>query len=80
MALLMVLRFSLLILLVRRIRSRWNSVYKTSTEFIISFAEFFGELKGKSDQYKQGFNNSRFHKGVKAHPAKLYNCNVRKLP
>ena len=36
-------------------------------------------LKGKVNEYKDWFNHSRFHRGVKAFPIDLYECNVRKL-
>ncbi|MGA3289293.1 MAG: hypothetical protein ABSD42_03515 [Candidatus Bathyarchaeia archaeon] len=47
-------------------------------EFInpLKFPEW---LKEKIDEYTNWFNHSRFHRGVKAFPADLYECNVGKL-
>ncbi len=39
----------------------------------------FPQWLGKIGDYRQWFNNSRFHRGVKAYPAELYKCNVGKL-
>jgi DNA invertase Pin-like site-specific DNA recombinase len=36
-------------------------------------------LKGKIADYRDWFNHSRFHRGVKAFPVALYECNVRNL-
>ena len=36
-------------------------------------------LKGMVHEYREWFNHSRFHRGIKALPADLYECNVRNL-
>jgi hypothetical protein len=45
----------------------------------ITLGKFPEWLKGKLGEYKEWFSHSRFHRGIKAHPADLYKCNVRKL-
>lgn len=39
----------------------------------------FPQWLGKIGDYRQWFNDSRFHRGIKAYPAELYKCNVGKL-
>ena len=39
----------------------------------------FPQWLGKICDYRERFNNSRFHRGVKAYPSDLYKCNVGKL-
>ena len=39
----------------------------------------FPQWLGKIGDYREWFNNSRFHRGVKAYPSDLYKCNVGKL-
>ncbi len=48
-------------------------------EFINHLRKFPGWLKGQVNEYGDWFNNLRFHRGVKAFPAELYECNVGKL-
>ena len=36
-------------------------------------------LRDKVSEYREWFNHSRFHRGVKAFPVALYECNVRNL-
>jgi len=54
-------------------------IQNLNREFINHLRKFPQWLNGKLDEYKQWFNNSRFHRGVKAYPAELYKCNVGKL-
>ena len=39
----------------------------------------FPQWLGKIGDYQRWFNNSRFHRGIKARPSDLYKCNVGKL-
>jgi hypothetical protein len=48
-------------------------------EFVNHLREFPGWLKGKLQEYRERFNYLRFHRGIKALPADLYECNVRNL-
>jgi IS30 family transposase len=54
-------------------------IQNLNLEFVNHLRKFPQWLNGKLDEYRQWFNNSRFHRGVKAYPADLYKCNVRKL-
>jgi len=54
-------------------------IQNLNREFINHIRKFPGWLKGKLPQYKDWFNHSRFHRGINTQPAKLYECNVRKL-
>jgi IS30 family transposase len=54
-------------------------IQNLNREFVNNLRKFPEWLNGKLGEYKQWFNNSRFHRGVNAYPAELYNCNVRKL-
>jgi IS30 family transposase len=54
-------------------------IQNLNREFINHLRKFPQWLNGKLDEYKQWFNNSRFHRGVKAYQAELYKCNVGKL-
>lgn len=55
-------------------------IQNLNREFVNHLRKFPLWLNGKLDEYKQWFNNSRFHRGVKAYPADLYKkCNVGKL-
>jgi len=75
-----VLRFILRVLLIRRTRMRSKDASRTSTgSSSITLKKFPEWLKGKLDEYKEWFSHSRFHRGIEAHPADLYKCNVRKL-
>jgi hypothetical protein len=75
-----VLRFILRVLLIRRTRVRSRDASRTSTgSSSITLGTFPEWLKGKLGEYKEWFNRSRFYTGIKAHPADLYKCNVRKL-
>ena len=74
------LRLILRVLLIRRTRMRSRDASRTSTgSSSITLGKFPEWLKGKLGEYKEWFNHSRFHRGIKAHPADLYKCNVRKL-
>jgi transposase InsO family protein len=54
-------------------------IQNLNREFVNHLRKFPEWLKGKIDEYKDWFNHSRFHRGVKAFPAALYECNVRNL-
>ena len=54
-------------------------IQNLNREFVNHLRKFPEWLKGKIADYKDWFNHSRFHRGVKAYPATLYECNVRNL-
>ena len=54
-------------------------IQNLNREFINPLRKFPGWLKGQINEYRDWFNNLRFHRGVKAFPAELYKCNVGKL-
>jgi IS30 family transposase len=54
-------------------------IQNLNREFVNHLRKFPGWLKGKLREYREWFNHSRFHRGVKALPADLYECNVRNL-
>jgi transposase InsO family protein len=54
-------------------------IQNLNREFVNHLRRFPEWLKGRLGEYKDWFNHSRFHRGVKAFPATLYECNVRKL-
>jgi IS30 family transposase len=54
-------------------------IQNLNREFINPLRKFPEWLKGKIGEYRDWFNHLRFHRGVKAYPADLYKCNVRKL-
>jgi IS30 family transposase len=54
-------------------------IQNLNREFINPLRKFPEWLKGKLNDYKDWFNHSRFHRGVKAFPADLYKCNVGNL-
>jgi len=54
-------------------------IQNLNREFINPLRKFPEWLKGKISDYKDWFNHSRFHRGVKAFPADLYKCNVGNL-
>jgi IS30 family transposase len=54
-------------------------IQNLNREFINPLRKFPQWLKGQLSEYKDWFNHSRFHRGVKAFPADLYKCNVGKL-
>ena len=54
-------------------------IQNLNREFVNHLRKFPDWLKGSLCEYKEWFNHSRFHRGVKALPASLYECNVRKL-
>jgi IS30 family transposase len=54
-------------------------IQNLNREFVNHLRKFPEWLNGKLDDYRQWFNDSRFHRGVKAFPTALYKCNVRKL-
>jgi IS30 family transposase len=54
-------------------------IQNLNREFVNHLRKFPEWLKGKVNEYRDWFNHSRFHRGVKAFPADLYECNVRNL-
>ena len=54
-------------------------IQNLNREFVNHLRKFPEWLKGKVSEYRDWFNRSRFHRGVKTYPAALYECNVRKL-
>jgi len=54
-------------------------IQNLNREFVNHLRKFPGWLKGKIHEYRDWFNRSRFHGGIKAFPAELYECNVRNL-
>jgi transposase InsO family protein len=54
-------------------------IQNLNMEFVNHLRKFPEWLKGKLQEYKEWFNHSRFHRGVKAYPADLYKCNVGNL-
>lgn len=54
-------------------------IQNLNREFVNHLREFPGWLKGKLREYREWFNYSRFHRGIKAVPGDLYECNVRNL-
>jgi IS30 family transposase len=54
-------------------------VQNLNREFVNPLRKFPEWLKGKLGEYRDWFNHSRFHRGVKAFPAELYKCNVGNL-
>lgn len=54
-------------------------IQNLNREFVNHLRKFPEWLKGKVGEYRDWFNHSRFHRGVKAYPAALYECNVRNL-
>jgi len=51
-------------------------IQNLNREFIYQLRRFPGWLDGRVDEYKEWYNNSRFHRGINAMPAELYGCNV----
>ena len=47
-------------------------IQNLNREFVNHLRKFPSWLKGKLHEYKEWFNHSRFHRGIKAHPADLY--------
>lgn len=56
-----------------------RGIQNLNREFVNHLRKFPEWLKGKIREYRDWFNHSRFHRGIKAIPATLYECNVRKL-
>jgi len=54
-------------------------IQNLNREFVNHLRKFPEWLKGKLCEYRDWFNHSRFHRGVKTYPATLYKCNVRNL-
>lgn len=52
-------------------------VQDLNREFVNHLREFLGWLKGKLREYREWFNHSWFHRGIKALPVDLYECNIR---
>jgi transposase InsO family protein len=49
-----------------------RTIRNLNQEFVHHLRRFPGWLDGKVDEYREWFNNSRFHRGVNAFPAELY--------
>ena len=54
-------------------------IQNLNREFINPLRKFPAWVKDKLGDYKDWFNHSRFHRGVNAFPADLYECNVGNL-
>ena len=54
-------------------------IQNLNREFVNHLRKFPEWLKGNLRKYREWFNHQRFHRGVKAFPADLYECNVRNL-
>jgi transposase InsO family protein len=54
-------------------------IQNLNREFVNHLRRFPEWLDGKLQRYREWFNRSRYHRGVKAFPADLYECNVRNL-
>ena len=54
-------------------------IQNLNREFVNHLRKFPEWLKGKLSEYREWFNHSRFHRGIKALPTDLYECNVRNL-
>jgi IS30 family transposase len=54
-------------------------IQNLNREFVNHLRRFPEWLKGRLQDYKEWFNRARFHRGVKAFPIDLYECNVRNL-
>jgi IS30 family transposase len=54
-------------------------IQNLNREFVNHLRKFPEWLKGNLRDYREWFNHSRFHRGIKAHPADLYECNVSNL-
>lgn len=54
-------------------------IQNLNREFVNHLRKFPDWLKGKIGEYRDWFNHSRYHRGVKAFPINLYECNVRNL-
>jgi transposase InsO family protein len=54
-------------------------IQNLNREFVNHLRKFPEWLKGKLGEYRDWFNHSRFHRGVRAFPVTLYECNVRNL-
>jgi transposase InsO family protein len=54
-------------------------IQSLNREFVYLLGRFPGWLDSKLRSYREWFNHSRFHRGIKGFPADLYECNVGKL-
>jgi IS30 family transposase len=54
-------------------------IQNLNREFINQLRKIPKWLNGQLGEYKDWFNHSRFHRGVKAYPSELYECKVGKL-
>ena len=53
-----------------------RAIRNLSEDFVNLLRRFPEWLNGKISEYKAWYNNSRFHKGIKTIPKKLYKGNV----
>jgi hypothetical protein len=69
------------VLTIERVVELFSTAFEQNLNggFIYNLGKFLEWLRGKLGEYKERFSHSRFHRGVKAHSADLYKCNVRKL-
>jgi len=51
-------------------------IQNLNREFVYQLRKFPEWLKGKVKEYKDWYNNSRFHRGVNAIPGELYECKL----
>lgn len=56
-----------------------RAIQNLNREFVYQLRRFPEWLNGKIHDYREWFNRSRFHRGVNAFPADLYECQVSKL-
>ena len=54
-------------------------IQNLNREFVNHLRRFPEWLKGRVSEYRDWFNHSRFHRGVRAFPATLYEYKVRNL-
>jgi transposase InsO family protein len=54
-------------------------IQSLNREFVYLLRRFPGWLGGKLRSYRVWFNHSGYHRGIKGHPADLYECNVGNL-
>ena len=53
-----------------------RTIRNLSEEFVYQLSKFPDWLNGKIKEYKEWYNNSRFHRGIENIPCILYKCNV----
>jgi len=53
-----------------------RAIRNVSEEFVYHLRRFPSWLGGERKEYREWFNHSRFHRGIKGFPAELYQCSV----